>query len=296
MIDNAAFYVFWLTVAYEVAEGWYDINVTDWAFDVFALLEAHTCPDAESAQGIAFVGDILKAVAVFEAVFFLKLEEDIAAVWTAHADGFHFFSGHSKGNNAFFWMLWIAIAVEVADDLLYKLIVIFWFYNTFWVAALEVDIDVGGTMVDSTGLGPVNHVHTFNAWHWNGYSVAEFFHNACIDTTKFANPWVFVASGAWNSCVVRGNANNGVFIEVIENGADVFVVYHVDFVDDVAETLPVFVTAFNCLFHVVVVNKVDAMQVDVEELPIWVGIEEVLGGAHVPIVNEVEGFEFDGVT
>ena len=48
------------------------------------------------------------------------------------------------------------IIVQIIDDLAFEFILIGRIYNTFWIAAFEVDVDINATLGNSCGLTPVD--------------------------------------------------------------------------------------------------------------------------------------------
>lgn len=211
----------WETNAQEGCDGRGNVYLTDgtWGGEVFLYTRA-CCHEERGNRGVevTFRGGNTVTVEAVEAFF--NGEEDITALWTINTQENAILVAQADAYNAT-TSGWVTVVVQIVDDLFFKRILVSWIYNTVFVAALKVDVDVVRTNLDSTGLFPVNVAGRVAVFVLNHNGVAQFFHNRNVEAAVFANHWRnFFAN---DEAVVTHDENGPVFFEVMEETAEVVV-------------------------------------------------------------------------
>ena len=151
-----------------------------------------------------------------------------------------FFFADCQCNNTFSMP---TIIVQIIDDLAFEFILIGRIYNTFWIAAFEVDVDINATLGNSCGLTPVDLTQVITVFIFLHNGVAELFHNFDINT-KWIAKWNcrFILICA-NQTMVGCNNDIPTFIKQVHEATQVSVSIYVEPFHDILEEL--FIIPFN---------------------------------------------------
>ena len=82
-----------------------------------------------------------------------------------------------------------------------------------------------------------------------------------------------------------------IIIHIFQYQTDKFIVDFVNSVNIVSQSFVFWVSARNSLVDIPVVAQVDAVQMDVEQLPVWVGFKQVTSSIHMPVIYFIKGFQ-----
>ena len=147
---------------------------------------------------------------------FFDGEEDIAAFWAIDTDQHAVLIAQADADDAAA-SCWIAIVVEIVDDLFFQCVFICWIHDAVFVAALEVDVDVVGADLNGAGLFPVNFCGVVAVFVLLHDGVAELFHDRNVEAAVFTDQrWNVFAN---DEAVVRNDENGPVFVEIVQEFA-----------------------------------------------------------------------------
>ena len=182
LIYRCPFAISWHAGTEQGCHGRRNVNLTNGTFHIVVMLDAVTGSNENWRNAgaiVAFVGG--ETLAVFGNKVFTVHVNNVAGIWAVKAEYLCILvvECHSDDTVA----VGISVSVKVIDDLFFYGILVFRFYDTEFIATLEVDPDIAGTNSHSLGLFPVDVAGFVAVFVFLHNGPAEFLHDACTDTT-----------------------------------------------------------------------------------------------------------------
>ena len=218
-----------------------------------------------------------------------QLNQNITAVLAAHADQFHFISSQAECYYTL-TVLRITIMIEIADNLLHDLVVILRFHDPVRFAALEIEVNIGGTLTDRYCMRPVNF-GVFAVLARNDLGIAQRLHDAVGNALDIADAGIFITHGVRHSTVVRDNNDRRIAVQLFQGKADKFIIGLVHFVDALQIFCPDLAGPLQTAVDIPVVVEIDPVQMGVKEPPVGVALEKIGGRFHLPFQRLGKGFQ-----
>ena len=207
-----------------------------------------------------------------------QLEQNIAAMNTAHTQIFHLIARKAMSNNSF--TVLIAIIIQIADNIQHQLMIILRFNNTLRVASFQININIRRTTGYSLGFAPVNlHLAIFIII---SHRIAQIAHYLCRQAADMSDTCILISCAFRHTAVVGYDKNSRLIIQILHHFTDILIVFGVNRINQILIILMLRIAPGDSLIDKPMLEIIDRVNMHIEALPIRIFLKQPMAGFGKP--------------